>query len=73
MRKYHGVRIQYQGNVLYCSAYRTTEENMEHAKKALCLLLDTDVQALFGKPEGEKSLFEQLGGTVDLFYVRGKG
>ena len=71
MRTYHGIRIKYLDNAIFCSAYRTTEENAEHAKEALCLLLDMSIDELFGDRDGG-SLFEQQGGTIDRLYVHGK-
>lgn len=59
-----GVRLKYQGNVLYSSAHRTTLENLEACCIALAFLLDLPIDDLKQQlPE----LKEHEGLTIDAY------
>ena len=63
-----GVKITYQGNVLYSSSQRTAQENFELAQRALCILLDVGIATLFGKRDGQPAcVFETDGGKVEAY------
>ena len=66
-----GIRLSYQGNILYCSSKRTAEENFSTARKALCILLDISEEALFGKVNGNPTFFEQDGGKIEAYRTHG--
>ena len=72
LAKSYGVRIKYQGNVLYCASHRTAEENFAATKKALCILVDMDADILFGVADvGGPCMFEADGGVIELYRTRG--
>lgn len=66
-KDYYGIRIKFEGNVLYSNSGRTTEENLALAKKALATLLNVHEAALFAERplDSNVSFFERNGGIVE--------
>ena len=62
-----GVKVTFQGNVLYCSMHRTAEENFAMARQALSLVCGISEETLFSRPPLGVSHFEDNGGKVELY------
>ncbi len=72
---FSNVRLKYQDNVLYSQDYRTKAENLAAAKRALCILLNTDAESMFGVfgvRESGTNWFEESGGTIEFYRSTGK-
>ncbi len=70
-KHYTGIKIKYNGNVLYSCSQRTAEDNFIIARNALCLLVGLKPEVLFSVHEDDKSIFENDGGTVEFYRSSG--
>lgn len=66
-QEFSGIRLKFQGNVLYCARHRLAEDNLETAQEALCLLIGLEREVLFGIREDGTTLFESEGGSVEFY------
>ena len=67
-----GVQVEYGGMILRCETHRTAKENFESIKQALSVLLDLDINILFGFPEGGyPCYFQESGGQIKTYRSRG--
>lgn len=62
-----GVKLNYQGNVLYASSQRSTEENLKLAKIALIALIGYNPFVPMSGRYGGKIEFDEFGGKIETY------
>ena len=70
--RYHGAKMEFDGNILYCSRFRTVDENIAHLKRTLAFLYGVDEDTIFlPRPGKDMSIFEEMG-DVKLYKSSGE-